>query len=156
MNKYKSHKRFKLGFTLVELVVTLALIAIVTGMTSTFLYMFIKINNNIDTYRKTYQNANSISYILSTFVDQKNDGGLSVGSENNLLNYTDEENTYTLYYNSETDELIYNDKSLYASEDKSLEISITYLEKFEDKQLIKFEISYDNNKRSMSLIKTLY
>ena len=88
--------------------------------------------------------------------DQKNDGGLSVGSENNLLNYTDEENTYTLYYNSETDELIYNDKSLYASEDNSLEISITYLEKFEDKQLIKFEISYDNNKRSMSLIKTLY
>ena len=62
MNKYKSHKRFKLGFTLVELVVTLALIAIVTGMTSTFLYMFIKINNNIDTYRKTYQNANSIAY----------------------------------------------------------------------------------------------
>ena len=156
MNKYKSHKRFKLGFTLVELVVTLALIAIVTGMTSTFLYMFIKINNNIDTYRKTYQNANSIPYILSTFVDQKNDGGLSVGSENNLLNYTDEENTYTLYYNSETDELIYNDKSLYASEDNSLEISITYLEKYEDKQLIKFEISYDNNKRSMSLIKTLY
>ena len=122
----------------------------------TFLYMFIKINNNIDTYRKTYQNANSIAYILSTFVDQKNDGGLSVGSENNLLNYTDEENTYTLYYNSETDELIYNDKSLYASEDNSLEISITYLEKYEDKQLIKFEISYDNNKRSMSLIKTLY
>lgn len=156
MNKYKSHKRFKLGFTLVELVVTLALIAIVTGMTSTFLYMFIKINNNIDTYRKTYQNANSIAYILSTFVDQKNDGGLSDGSENNLLNYTDEENTYTLYYNSETDELIYNDKSLYASEDNSLEISITYLEKYEDKQLIKFEISYDNNKRSMSLIKTLY
>lgn len=156
MNKYKSHKRFKLGFTLVELVVTLALIAIVTGMTSTFLYMFIKINNNIDTYRKTYQNANSIAYILSTFVDQKNDGGLSVESENNLLNYTDEENTYTLYYNSETDELIYNDKSLYASEDNSLEISITYLEKYEDKQLIKFEISYDNNKRSMSLIKTLY
>ena len=156
MNKYKSHKRFKLGFTLVELVVTLALIAIVTGMTSTFLYMFIKINNNIDTYRKTYQNANSIAYILSTFVDQKNDGGLSVGSENNLLNYTDEENTYTLYYNSETDELIYNDKSLYASEDNSLEISITYLEKYEDIQLIKFEISYDNNKRSMSLIKTLY
>ena len=39
---------------------------------------------------------------------------------------------------------------------KSLEISITYLEKYEDKQLIKFEISYDNNKRSMSLIKTLY
>ena len=70
--------------------------------------------------------------------------------------YTDEENTYTLYYNSETDELIYNDKSLYASEDNSLEISITYLEKYEDKQLIKFEISYDNNKRSMSLIKTLY
>lgn len=156
MNKYKSHKRFKLGFTLVELVVTLALIAIVTGMTSTFLYMFIKINNNIDTYRKTYQNANSIAYILSTFVDQKNDGGLSVGSENSLLNYTDEENTYTLYYNSETDELIYNDKSLYDSEDNSLEISITYLEKYEDKQLIKFEISYDNNKRSMSLIKTLY
>lgn len=80
-----------------------------------------------------------------------------LGSENNLLNYTDEENTYTLYYNSETDELIYNDKSLYASEDNSLEISITYLEKYEDKQLIKFEISYDNNnKRSMSLIKTLY
>lgn len=73
-----------------------------------------------------------------------------------MLNYTDEENTYTLYYNSETDELIYNDKSLYASEDNSLEISITYLEKYEDKQLIKFEISYDNNKRSMSLIKTLY
>ena len=87
---------------------------------------------------------------------KKNDGGLSVGSENNLLNYTDEENTYTLYYNSETDELIYNDKSLYASEDNSLEISITYLEKYEDKELIKFEISYDNNKRSMSLIKTLY
>ena len=156
MNKYKSHKRFKLGFTLVELVVTLALIAIVTGMTSTFLYMFIKINNNIDTYRKTYQNANSIAYILSTFVDQKNDGGLSVGSENNLLNFTDDENSYTLYYNSETVELIYNDKSLYASEDNSLEISITYLEKYENKQLIKFEISYDNNKRSMSLIKTLY
>ena len=73
-----------------------------------------------------------------------------------MLNYTDEENTYTLYYNSETDELIYNDKSLYASEDNSLEISITYLEKYENKQLIKFEISYDNNKRSMSLIKTLY
>lgn len=156
MSKKEKLKILRRGFTLVELVVTMALTAIITGMTSAFLYFYINVNNSIDSYRKTYQNANSMAYILSTFVDQKNDGGLKVSSDSSLLTYSDSTNSYSLYYDTETDELRYGEDSLYTSSDKTLNISITYLSEYENKQLVKFIIDYDNNKKSMSFVKTLY
>lgn len=157
------------GLTLVELVVTIAVTTIMMAMLGTFLFFFISTNNQMAIYRETYQNADTISVSISKFIDQKNDGKLSMPDASNptetdgleiydstfcipILAYEEEPGKRALlYYNEQTDRVMYHDQVYVNSDDKNLTISTYWNE-----DLVRITLIYGEKQDSLSFIKTIY
>lgn len=161
--------RCRKGLTLVELVVTIAVTAIMLSMLGVFLFFFISTNNQMAIYRETYQNADMIALNIGRFIDTKNDGKLSMPDSSNpseteklssydptfcipILAYEEEiGKKAVLYYDEQTDRLMYHDQVYVTSDDENLTIS-TYW----NDDLVRITLTYGEKQDSLSFIKTIY
>ena len=94
------------------------------------------------------------------YIDKLNDGNLNYNSENSyLLEYENENNHLALSYNFPSNQLVEinlnddNTRIIWTSSDESLMIASNY---YEETNLLKFTITYDNGNKTLSVIKQIF
>src|SRR5574344_2403331 len=103
----KVKKRSKRGFTLVELIVTLAVSSILLVTLSTFLVFTYRVNTDYRNRANTLHSANSMKRAIDTYIDEFNEGGLTVTAlqevpttRTKFISYvsTTRDNSFNIYY----------------------------------------------------------
>lgn len=152
------------GFTLVELVVTMGVTAIMLAMLGTFLYFFIAINNDVNTYRSTYQNANNLAHVIGDFIDRRNDGRIeepAAGETDILFKVNSEGTYYSISYDENNDILKVGTDGIFTSEDRFLSITSfwTPVPAGTTEQVrgtLRFEITYGPDRNTLSFLKAIF
>lgn len=158
---YKSIKnKLNNGATLVELVITIAVASILIASLSFFIGYFVSAVNKVNNFNNTTKNANDVAYQIRDYVDKLNDGNLNYNSENSyLLEYENENNHLALSYNFPSNQLVEinlnddNTRIIWTSSDESLMIASNY---YEETNLLKFTITYDNGNKTLSVLKQIF
>lgn len=164
----KKAGRLNRGFTLVELVVTIALIGIMLALLGSFTYYFIVLIDSVDEYRKSAEKAQNLSYVVSTFIDQRNDGRTLIPPSGPsapeltsyvLLGVTSGEGDRTdVVYHTETDVLSFGDTVLFQSEDPDFAIAVAGIAAAERGTLVRYTVTYSERgkPRQLSFTKLIY
>ena len=178
---YKSIKnKLNNGATLVELVITIAVASILIASLSFFIGYFVSAVNKVNNFNNTTKNANDVAYQIRDYVDKLNDGNLNYNSENSYLLEYENENNVKVNINfggsgtlkSQIEKLVGkkprialspntssmnlnddNTRIIWTSSDESLMIASNY---YEETNLLKFTITYDNGNKTLSVIKQIF